>query len=192
MEKLLFATGNKNKVIEIKALLDGLPYEIVSMDEIGFTEDIPETGKDLMENAIIKAQYLFDKTKKNIIAEDTGLEVSALNGAPGVHTARYAGDAKDSTANMNLLLENLIEKEDRSAQFHTVIALIINGELYTFDGISKGEIAKNLSGSEGFGYDPIFIPEGFSTTFAEMSLAEKSKISHRGRALSKMIEFLKK
>ncbi|GLR17365.1 RdgB/HAM1 family non-canonical purine NTP pyrophosphatase [Portibacter lacus] len=192
MEKLLFATGNKNKVIEIKALLDGLPYEIVSMAEIGFTEDIPETGKDLKENAIIKAQYLFDKTKKNIIAEDTGLEVSALNGAPGVHTARYAGDAKDSTANMNLLLENLIEQEDRSAQFHTVIALIINGELYTFDGISKGEIAKNLSGSKGFGYDPIFIPEGFSTTFAEMSLAEKSKISHRGRALSKMIEFLKK
>jgi XTP/dITP diphosphohydrolase len=190
MKKLLFATGNKNKVKEIKALISNLPYEITTMGEIGFHEDIPETGKTLAENAILKAKYLYEKTSKNIIAEDTGLEVDSLGGAPGVHTARYAGDKKDPNANMDLLLENLNKVSDRSAQFRTVIALILDGQLHTFEGIARGEIASKKSGEDGFGYDPIFIPHGFNITFAEMDLRAKSAISHRARAMKKMLEFL--
>lgn len=187
---LVFATGNINKVLEIRALLEGLPYEVTTMGEIGFTEDIPETGKTLSENAIIKAKYMFEKTGHNIIAEDTGLIVDALNGNPGVHTARYAGEEKDPDKNMALLLLNLEGSADRSARFHTVIALILDGEVDTFDGISEGEIAMQKAGSKGFGYDPIFVPKNHTVTFAEMDMKTKSKLSHRGRALENMLAFL--
>ena len=187
---LVFATGNPNKVQEIRALLDGLAYDVTTMKEIGFHEDIPETGETLSENAIIKAKYMFEKTGQNIIAEDTGLVVDALNGEPGVRTARYAGEDKDPDKNMNLLLRNLKGTENRSARFHTVIALILEGEIYTFDGISEGLIAIEKSGSKGFGYDPIFIPENHNITFAEMDMTSKSKLSHRGRAMQKMLAFL--
>jgi XTP/dITP diphosphohydrolase len=190
MKKLLFATGNKNKVIEIRDLLKDLPYEVITMGEIGFTEDIPETGDTLQENAILKAQYLFSKTKQNVIAEDTGLEVDILDGAPGVYTARYGGEKKDPIANMNLLIENLSKKTNRAAQFRTVIALILEGKMHTFEGIVRGTIALQKSGAQGFGYDPIFIPEDYSKTFAEMGLDIKSTISHRARAMQKMIQFL--
>lgn len=187
---LLFATANANKVKEVKALLKDLPIDIVTMAEIGFTEEIPETGETLKENAILKAQYLFEKTGQNIIAEDTGLEVEALNGAPGVHTARYAGDAKNPSANMDLLLNNLKTKSNRSARFHTVMALILDGSLFTFDGFAYGEISSIRQGEEGFGYDPVFIPEGYDITFAEMTIEEKSQLSHRANALNQMLTFL--
>jgi len=192
MTRLLFATGNKNKVFEIRKLLLDLPFEIVTMGEIGFHEDIPETGSTLQENAILKAQYLFDKTGENVIAEDTGLEVLSLNGDPGVRTARYAGEDRDTIANMDLLLSNLGGFVDRSAQFHTVMALILDGTIHTFDGVVKGRIALNKAGLDGFGYDPIFIPENYEITFAEMDIDKKSSMSHRGRALDKMIKFLNK
>lgn len=187
---LLFATGNKNKVLEINQLLNKLPYHIITMKEAGFEEDIPETGSTLKENAIIKAQYLHEKTHKNVIAEDTGLEVDALDGAPGVHTARYAGDSKDPNENMDLLLTNLDGIMNRKARFHTVVALILDDKLYTFEGFAEGNIGLAKSGAKGFGYDPIFIPEGHERTFAEMSMEMKAEISHRGKAVRKLVEFL--
>lgn len=190
MKRLLFATGNPNKVIEIRRLMKDLAIQIVTMSEVGFNEDIPETGHTLKENAILKAKYLFDKTGENVIAEDTGLEVNAMEGKPGVHTARFAGEAKDPVANMDLLLDKLSNCDDRRAQFHTVIALILDGKLHTFDGIVKGEIGRKKTGTDGFGYDPIFIPEGYSESFAEMDIDLKSSMSHRGRALEKMLKFL--
>ncbi len=189
--RLLFATGNPNKVIEIKDLVKDLHYDIVSMGEIGFKEDIPETGLTLKENALLKAAYLHEKTNMNVIAEDTGLEVNALNGAPGVHTARFAGPQKDAIDNMKLLLSKLELKEDRRASFHTVFALILDGNAYTFDAYSEGEIAKEMIGEGGFGYDPVFIPDGHTRSFAQMSMQEKSALSHRSRAFNKLHEFLK-
>lgn len=190
MKKILFATGNENKVKEIRSLISDLPYQIITMGQIGFHEDIPETGKTLKENAILKAKYLYAKTNENTIAEDTGLEVDSLEAAPGVFTARYAGENKDPHANMDLLLKNIKGIPDRSAQFRTVIALILEGELYTFEGIARGSIAFRKIGKAGFAYDPIFIPEGYDITFAQMDLSTKSTISHRGRAMKKMLEFL--
>ena len=189
-KKLLFATGNINKVKELKSRLESLPFDVLTMREAGFLEDIPETGSTLIENSILKAQYLFTKTGENVLAEDTGLEVDALNGAPGVHTARYAGEKRDPDQNMRLLLQNLKGNRQRSARFHTVITLILSGKQFTFDGYSEGAIAEEKSGQKGFGYDPIFIPENFTETFAEMSMEEKSKISHRSRAFDKMETFL--
>lgn len=189
MRTLLFATQNQNKIREIQDILTN-SFEIVGLDPEVFKEEIPETGSTLKENAIQKVEYVFQKTKMNCFADDTGLEVEALNGAPGVYTARYAGPEKDAQKNMQKLLHELNGSENRKAQFKTVIALILNGEVFTFEGIAKGKIALQQDGNEGFGYDPVFIPEGYDVTFAEMPLSEKNKLSHRAKAFQKLVEFL--
>lgn len=191
---LVFATANENKVSEVRKLLDGL-FEVKSLIDIGCIEDIPETSNTLEGNAKQKADYVKEKYGFDCFADDTGLEVYALDGAPGVFTARYGGPQKDAIQNMNHLLNELekvgaVERNDRRAQFRTSIHLIVKGEGVTLEGICKGEIAKKLSGTKGFGYDPIFIPEGEERTFSEMNPEEKNNISHRGRAIRKMIERL--
>jgi XTP/dITP diphosphohydrolase len=191
---LVFATANENKVSEVRKLLDGL-FEVKSLKDIGCIEDIPETSNTLEGNAKQKADYVKEKYGFDCFADDTGLEVYALDGAPGVFTARYGGPQKDAIQNMNHLLNELekvgaVERNDRRAQFRTSIHLIVKGEGVTLEGICKGEIAKKLSGTKGFGYDPIFIPEGEERTFSEMNPEEKNNISHRGRAIRKMIERL--
>ncbi|MFI3304343.1 MAG: RdgB/HAM1 family non-canonical purine NTP pyrophosphatase [Rikenellaceae bacterium] len=186
---ILFATNNKHKLEEVQNLLpEG--FAIKTPRDCGITEEIPETADTLEGNALMKARYLFDRSNLNVFADDTGLEVEALGGAPGVRSARYATDGHDPEANNKLLMKNLDGAESRKAQFRTVIALILDGEEFLFEGIVRGEIATSYSGSEGFGYDPIFIPEGESRTFAEMSIDEKGEISHRGRATRKLVEFL--
>jgi XTP/dITP diphosphohydrolase len=189
--ELIFATQNQNKVDEIQTLM---PNGIIvkSLKDIGCFDDIPETAETLEGNAIQKAEFIAQKFHVNCFADDTGLEVAALNGEPGVFSARYAGETKNADANMDLLLNKLKNESNRNAQFRTAIALIINGELHTFEGKVEGEIRKEKSGTGGFGYDPIFEPENRGITFAEMELTEKNKISHRGRAIEKMISFLKK
>ncbi len=189
--KLVFATNNKHKLQEVRDIL-GSRVEVLSLSDINCYDDIPETADTLEGNAIMKARYIYDKYGVDCFADDTGLEVEALNGAPGVYSARYAGDGHDSEANMNKLLQNLTDKNNRFAQFRTVIALIIKGEEYHFDGIVKGEITKEKLGDSGFGYDPIFIPEGFSKSFAQMTNDEKNSISHRFRATEKLNDYLKK
>jgi len=187
--KLLIATNNKYKITEISPLL---PKEIklITLAEAGITENISETGKTLQDNAYIKANYAFQKTNLNCFADDTGLEVEALNGAPGVFSARYAGDENDSKKNVALLLKNLEGINNRRVCFKTVIALIINGEIYFFEGIVNGTIIEKETGTEGFGYDPVFVPKDTSLTFAQMSLEQKNKISHRSMATQKLIKFL--
>lgn len=187
--ELIFATQNPNKAIEINAKL-GSTFSITDLKQLNITEDIPETENTLEGNALLKARYVFNKTKRNCFADDTGLEVESLNGEPGVLSARYAGLQKNSTDNMELLLKNLEAKANRKAQFRTVIALIIDGKEHLFEGIAKGEIIKHQQGNEGFGYDPIFVPNGYNTTFAEMSLEEKNTLSHRAKAFEKMKDFL--
>lgn len=164
--------------------------ELTTPRECGITEDIPETSPTLEGNALQKARYLYERTSLNCFADDTGLEVEALNGAPGVRSARYATDGHDPEANNTLLMKNLEGASSRKAQFRTVIALILDGEEYLFEGVVTGEIAEVYSGNEGFGYDPIFVPSGESRSFAEMTMAEKGAISHRGRATRKLIDFL--
>ena len=186
---IVFATSNVNKVREVSALLDG-NIEIVSLEDIGCTEEIPETQPTIEGNALQKARYVRDNYKIDCFAEDTGLEITALNGEPGVYSARYAGEDKDSEANMAKVLTKLEGKSDRAAQFKTVVALTLNEKEYTFEGICKGHIATAKSGSKGFGYDPIFIPEGYDVSFAEMSAEEKNRISHRGKAIDKLKDFL--
>lgn len=187
--KLVFATHNKNKAIEIQSLMpEGI--EVLTLDEIGCTEDIPETADTLEGNAKIKADFVYETYGFNCFADDTGLEVEALNNEPGVLSARYAGSAKDPEQNIHLLLENLSSHNNRSAQFRTAIALRLNGETHLFEGIVSGTITAEKRGNDGFGYDPIFQPEGSNRTFAEMSLPEKNGMSHRARALSKMLDFL--
>ena len=187
--KLVFATNNKNKIREVQALMpEGI--QLLSLKEIGCNEDIPETSPTIEGNAIQKAEYVKQKYGYDCFADDTGLEVEALDGAPGVYSARYAGEAKDSNANIEKLLRELQGKEDRSARFKTVIALHLNNELHPFTGICSGNIIFERKGTEGFGYDPVFQPEGKSATFAEMSLEEKSTVSHRARATRQLIEFL--
>lgn len=186
--KIVFATHNHNKLKEVAALLPSV--ELISLDAIECFEDIPETAKTLHGNAQIKADYITQKYGYNCFADDTGLEVAALNGAPGVHSARYAGEECDSQKNMEKLLDNMRNKTERSAQFQTVICLNFNGQYFFFEGICKGEILNAPTGEQGFGYDPIFKPEGFDQSFAEMSMDEKSTISHRGRAIQKLITFL--
>lgn len=187
--KLVFATNNKNKVKEIQALMPE-NIELLSLEEIGCNEDIPETAPTIEGNAVQKAGYVKEKYGYDCFADDTGLEVEALNGAPGVYSARYAGEAKSSEANMDKLLKELEGKKNRSARFKTVIALHLNCELHTFTGICSGNIIFERKGEQGFGYDPVFQPEGKRVTFAEMSLEEKSKISHRARATRQLIDFL--
>lgn len=187
---LVFASNNPNKIKEIQLLL---PKEItiLSLAEIGCFEDIPETAPTIEGNAIQKANYVTEKYGYSCFADDTGLEVEALNGEPGVYSARYAGEQRNAADNMNKLLINLADKENRNAQFKTVICLNLDGNQHLFEGIIKGEIINEKRGSEGFGYDPIFIPNGYSKTFAEMPITEKSKISHRGLAVEKLVAFLK-
>lgn len=189
--KLIFVTNNPHKLEEIRKIV-GERIKIYSLKDINCFEEIPETADTIRDNAIMKAQYVADKYGVDCFADDTGLEVSALGGAPGVHTARYASaEGHDTIGNMQLLLQNLEGETDRSAQFVTYIALIIKGEIQTFDGVCKGTILAQMRGNEGFGYDPIFQPEGFEETFAEMSSEQKNAVSHRGKATRKLIEYLK-
>jgi XTP/dITP diphosphohydrolase len=187
--KLVFATNNKNKIKEIKLLLDN-SLEILSLEDIGCLEEIPETADTIEGNAIQKAKYVFDKYGYNCFADDTGLEIDALSGEPGVYSARYAGEQKSAEDNMNKVLDKLKGITNRTAQFKTVIALIIDGETTCFEGIVKGEMTTQRSGSEGFGYDPIFKPLGFDITFSEMDLTQKNKISHRAKAVAQLSNYL--
>ena len=190
MKKLVFATNNPHKLEEIRAIL-GSKLEILSLADIGCDADIPETAETLEGNALIKAHYVYDNYKLDCFADDTGLEVDALHGLPGVHTARYAyPDRHDPEANMIKLLEALRENNDRNARFRTVIALIEKGKEHLFEGVVEGVIAHEKSGTQGFGYDPVFIPEGNSKTFAELGEDIKNTISHRARAVQKLAEYL--
>ncbi|MEO1257296.1 MAG: non-canonical purine NTP diphosphatase [Bacteroidota bacterium] len=188
---IVFATGNPHKVSEVNIMLDG-QFEVVSLKDIGCHEDIPETSPTIEGNALQKARYVYQNYGHDCFSEDTGLEIVALNGEPGVYSARYAGEERSAEANMQLVLEKMKDQPDRSARFKTVIALIIGGTEYTFEGVANGFIRKKKSGEGGFGYDPIFEPEGHSVTFAEMSPREKNAISHRGKAVEKLVRFLKK
>lgn len=187
--KLVFASNNKNKINEIQSILNG-SIQLLSLEDIGCHEEIPETANTIEGNAILKANYVTEKYGYDCFADDTGLEVTALNGEPGVYSARYAGEQKNADDNMNKLLNSLIDKEDRSAQFKTVIALNLNGEQHLFTGIAKGEITSNKTGNNGFGYDPIFQPENYSETFAELASDVKNKISHRAKATQQLIDYL--
>ena len=187
--KLVFATHNHNKAKEIQSLVpEGIT--IVTLDDLLCYEDIPETAPTLEGNAIQKAEYIVKRFNLNVFADDTGLEIEALNREPGVISARYAGEQRDAKKNMDLVLEKLNGIENRNAQFRTVIALYWDGEMHLFEGIVTGKIRTTKTGEEGFGYDPIFEPENCGKTFAEMNLVEKNKMSHRARALEKMIAFL--
>ena len=188
--KLVFATNNKHKLQEVRDIV-GDRVEVLSLSDINCNDDIPETADTLQGNALIKARYIYEKYGVDCFADDTGLEVEALDGAPGVYSARYAGEECDSEANMKKLLHNLTDKNNRNAQFRTVIALIINREERLFNGIVKGVIATEKMGTSGFGYDPIFIPEGFSESFAQMDASMKNSISHRYRATEELSKFLK-
>ena len=188
--KLVFATNNRHKLDEVRAIV-GDRVEVLSLNDIGCHDDIPETADTLQGNALIKARYIHEKFGVDCFADDTGLEVEALDGAPGVYSARYAGEECDSEANMQKLLQNLTGKSNRNAQFRTVIALIIKGEEKLFNGIVKGTITEEKRGDSGFGYDPVFIPEGFSESFAQMSGEMKNSISHRYRATLELSNYLK-
>ncbi len=188
--KIVFATNNAHKLSEVKAVL-GDGFELVTLREVGITEDIPETGATLEENASQKARYVYDRTGLDCFADDTGLEVEALDGRPGVRSARYAGERHDFKANNRKLIAELEGKENRSARFRTDISLIRGGVEQQVEGIVRGVIATEESGTEGFGYDPLFIPEGSNVTFAEMSAEAKNAISHRGRAVAALVKILK-
>lgn len=187
--KLVFATNNLHKLEEVSAIL-GNQIELLSLNDINCHTDIPETADTLEGNALLKSRFIYENYGMNCFADDTGLEVEALEGAPGVYSARYAGDGHDSEANMIKLLDNLKEKKNRKAQFRTAISLIIDGKEYLFEGIIKGEIGIIKKGDSGFGYDPIFVPEGYNETFAELGSDIKNKISHRALAINKLCEFL--
>lgn len=190
MDKIVFATNNPHKLAEISTMLQG-KFEIISLDELGCTEEIPETADTLEGNASLKSQYIYDKYKCNCFADDTGLEIEALNKEPGVYSARYASEAKDALENMKKVLHKMRGVTNRKAKFRTVISLILEGQEILFEGNVEGEITQDISGKEGFGYDPIFQPDGYNVTFAELSRSEKNEISHRGRAVQKLIQFLK-
>ena len=190
MKKIVFATNNKHKLEEIREIL-GKNFEIVSLKDIGCDVDIPETGNTLEDNALQKAEYVKQHYGLDCFADDTGLEVDALNGAPGIHSARYAeGTDHDSNANMDKLLKELGNNNNRKARFRTVIALLLNGETHLFEGIVNGKIIYEKHGTEGFGYDPIFVPDGYEQSFAELGMEIKNQISHRARAVKKLADFL--
>lgn len=190
MKKIVFATNNKHKLDEIRKILSD-KFEIVSLHDIGCDVDIPETGDTLEDNALMKAEYVKQHYGLDCFADDTGLEVEALDGEPGVHSARYAeGTDHDSEANMDKLLGKLGNNNNRKARFRTVIALLFNGETHLFDGIVNGNIISERHGTEGFGYDPIFVPDGYEQTFAELGMEIKNQISHRARAVNKLAVFL--
>ncbi|MGD9991925.1 MAG: RdgB/HAM1 family non-canonical purine NTP pyrophosphatase [Salinivirgaceae bacterium] len=189
INKLIFATNNPNKLEEVQKML-GSRYQIVSMAEAGIDEDIPENEATLEGNALAKADYIYQKLKLPVIADDTGLEVDYLNGAPGVHSARFAGADKDPEANMRKLLSALTLIKNRKAQFRTVICLRANEQTHYFEGVVHGSILQEKQGAAGFGYDPIFKPDGFQLSFAQMPMQVKNRISHRGRAIHKLTAFL--
>ena len=189
IDTIIFATNNAHKLVEVQALMpQGI--ELVGLAQMGIHEDIPKDGDTLEANALQKARYIYAKTQRNCFADDTGLEVEVLNNAPGVYSARYAGPQKSSADNMAKLLHELRGQLNRSARFRTVIALIIDGREHLFEGIVRGHIIEQQHGTEGFGYDPIFVPEGYTETFAQMPLAIKNGISHRGRAVQQLVDFL--
>jgi XTP/dITP diphosphohydrolase len=188
--KICFATNNKKKIEEVKSAL-GADFTIVSLEEIGCKEDLPETGDTLDHNAFQKARYVKDHYGVDCFADDTGLEVEALDGAPGVYSGRFAGEPRSDDRNVDLLLSKMQGKENRKARFRTVIALILNGEEHAFEGVAEGEIIHERIGTGGFGYDPVFVPNGFQKTFAELTLEEKNSISHRGKAVKALADFLK-
>ncbi len=190
MKNIVFATNNTHKLREIRQLL-GQVVKIVSLKEIGFDEEIPETGHTLKENALQKAQYIHDKYGIDCFADDTGLETDALNGAPGVYSARYAGEGCTYEDNVNKLLLEMRDAQVRTARFRTVIALILDGKTWFFEGSVEGEIIKEPKGVKGFGYDPVFQPAGYNLTFAGMPPELKNSISHRGKAVEKLMRFLK-
>jgi XTP/dITP diphosphohydrolase len=187
--KLIFASANENKVREIQALLNK-QIEVKGLSEIGFTDDIPETADDLQGNALLKARYVFNKVGADVFADDTGLEIEALKGRPGVYSARYAGEEKNPRLNVEKVLTEMQGIVNRRARFRTVIALILHGKEYFFEGIVEGTILASQQGEGGFGYDPIFLPSGSDRSFAEMNLDEKNQTSHRARAIRKLIQFL--
>lgn len=187
--KLVFATNNKHKLEEVREIL-GNKFEILSLKDIHFFDEIPETQNTIEGNASQKAHFIYDKYNINCFADDTGLEIDALNGAPGVYSARYAGDNCTYEDNVQKVLKKLEDINNRKAQFKTVISLIVNDIEYVFQGIIKGSVTENKRGKSGFGYDPIFLPEGYEKTFAELSSLEKNKISHRGLATQKLFNFL--
>ena len=187
--KIVFATNNSNKLSEIKSLVPS-SIEILSLRDIDCNEELPETNPTIEDNALQKARYVFDNYGFNCFADDTGLEINALGGEPGVYSARYAGENAKAEDNIKKVLTNLKDETDRDAEFRTVIALIINGDETLFEGNCKGSITRKKIGKEGFGYDPIFIPEGFEKTFAELTKAEKGIISHRGKAVKNLVRFL--
>lgn len=186
--KLVFATNNAHKIKEVSEVL-GNAFEILSLQSIGCTEELPETHDTIQENAQEKARYVFEKYGVDCFADDSGLEIDALDGAPGVHTAHYSG-SRDNDANMDLVLKNLGENPNRTARFRTVIALQLKGQEYLFEGIAEGAISYEKLGNQGFGYDPIFVPKGYDHTFAELSAEIKNAISHRARATQQLIQFL--
>jgi XTP/dITP diphosphohydrolase len=186
--ELIFATNNKNKLQEVQAMLTNV--KLKTLAEINCTEDIPESSPTITGNAIQKINYLTQYYSADGFADDTGLEIEALNGEPGVYSARYAGEDKSSEANMSLVLEKLKDKPNKQARFVTVIALNLNREQYLFEGVCTGKIISEKRGGKGFGYDPIFVPDGFNKTFAEMTMEEKASVSHRGKAVKLLIDFL--
>jgi XTP/dITP diphosphohydrolase len=190
-KEIVFATNNEHKLKEVSEMLSK-HFDVLSLSDIGCMADIPETAETLEGNALIKARYVFDKYKINCFSDDTGLEVEALNNAPGVYSARYAGEAKSAEANMLRLLSEMKNISNRNARFRTVIALIIDGKEHLFEGIVSGTITEEKQGQEGFGYDPIFKPDGFTQTFAELNLDKKNQISHRAKAVEKLVSFLEK
>ena len=190
MYQLIFATNNNNKIAEIQSLV-GPDFNIIDMKSAGIDMDIPEPHDTLNENAFEKANTIFKITATNCFSEDTGLEIEALNGAPGVKSARYAGEDRNFQANINKVLNELNNIENRAAQFRTVICLIWENQTYYFEGICKGHISTTMQGEKGFGYDPIFIPEGAEKSFAQMSMEEKNKFSHRQKAVTRLFEFLR-
>jgi len=188
--KICFATNNKKKLEEVKSALKDTEIHLQSLREIGCTEELPETGDTLEANALQKAQYVLENYSISCFADDTGLEVEALEGAPGVYSGRFAGEPRSDERNVDLLLEKLSGTVNRKARFRTVIALLLNGEKHLFEGIVEGTITDSRSGDGGFGYDPVFVPTGYQQTFAELSMEEKNAISHRGRAVAQLIRFL--
>ncbi len=189
IKEIVFATNNKHKFTEIQRII-GEKFKLLSLQDINCNEDIPETAMTIAENSMQKADYIRNNYNKNCFADDTGLEIEALDGRPGVHSARYAGEGKNMQDNIAKVLSELKGKSNRKARFKTVISLILDDKKYQFEGIVNGKIIDEEKGSEGFGYDPIFVPEGYDITFAEMSADEKNAISHRGRAVQKLVKFL--
>ncbi len=191
MHRILFATNNLHKLKEVQDIL-GDRFKVLGLNEIGFTEDIAETGSTLEENASIKSRFIYDRYEMDCFSDDTGLEIEAMDGRPGVYSARYAGEEGDAGKNMNKVLMEMEGIQNRKARFRTVVSLILEGKEHTFEGIVNGHIIHEPRGSGGFGYDPVFVPDGYTQTFAELSAEEKNNISHRSKAVQKLADYLKK